>query len=204
MPRCSSSRRNPATASGTPRSRAGDCTRTLTRASLAFLHGLAAEKEIGEELVPLVALVEREHRIDDLVLELVERAVHQPACRDAISAFQDLLPLFREHELGEKQRRVRVRRVARHADRGGLAERGLQGLPLDRRALQLQGLDVVVVRGEKERDFARGHALRRARASARARLTIFSADPRQWLTRTAYFCSNAVASALPSATVIVL
>src|SRR6266487_1815898 len=129
MPRRSSSRRNPATASGTPRSRAGDCTRTLTRASLAFLHGFAAEKEGREELVPLVALVEREHRIDDLVLELVERAVHQPACRNAISAFQDYLALFGEHELGEKQRRVRVRNRDERGFMGG-RERGVRGIAI--------------------------------------------------------------------------
>src|SRR5207302_100412 len=61
--------------------------------SVALLHGPAAEKEVREERVPLVAFVEREHRIDDLVLELVERAVHEAAGRDAISALQDLLAL---------------------------------------------------------------------------------------------------------------
>src|SRR5438552_1558359 len=158
MPRRASSCFRPATAGAWPRPGREP---GWARPSLALLHGAAAEKEVREEPVPLVAFVERELRIDDLVLELVERALHQSAGRNAISGFQDLLALFREHELGEKQRRVRVRRVARQADRRGLPERRLQRLPLDRRALLLQRLDVVVVRGEEERDLARGDELRR-------------------------------------------
>ena len=42
------------------------------------------------------------------------------------------------------------------------------------------------------------------RASASARCTIFSAEPRQWTSFTPYFFSKAAASARPSCTVIVL
>ena len=43
-----------------------------------------------------------------------------------------------------------------------------------------------------------------ARDSARVRCTIFSAEPRQWVTLTPYLRSNAAARTLPSCTVMVL
>src|SRR5207247_3923789 len=103
-PRSTRGRSRAAPARASRRPRPGACRRPerepgCAPPSVALLHGAAAEKEAREEPVPLVAFVERELRIDDLVLELVERAVHKAAGRDAISGFQDLLALFREHEL---------------------------------------------------------------------------------------------------------
>ncbi len=69
------------------------------------------------------------------------------------------LPLAREHEVGEKERRVRVRRAARDADGIGPPEGGLERLPADRGTLHGQAFRVVVVDICGERDLARGDQL---------------------------------------------
>src|SRR5437899_2349477 len=97
-------------------------------------HGLAAEKKLGPQAIPLLALVERDRRIDDLVRELVERRVHRQAGRHAVHALEELLAVAREQKLGEKQRRVRPARVSCHADGARLAEHRGERLPVDRRA----------------------------------------------------------------------
>src|SRR5882672_7913756 len=96
-----------ATASGMPSA----AEPAATRLSFIGLHRLPAEKGLGEKFLPLLALIEREHRIDDLVLELVERTVHGHARGDAVHALVDLLPFLRKHEFGEEQRRMGTRRV---------------------------------------------------------------------------------------------
>src|SRR6185295_18999786 len=57
------------------------------------LHRLVAEKNAREMLFPLLILVERGRRVDDLVPELVERAVDQPAGGNPVRSLDDLLPL---------------------------------------------------------------------------------------------------------------
>src|SRR3979409_1962189 len=100
-----------ATASGMPSTAEPAAIPAGMRLSLIGLHRLASEKNLGEKLLPLLALVEREHRVDDLVLELVERAVHGHARGDAVHALVDLLSFLRKHEFGEEQRRVGPRRI---------------------------------------------------------------------------------------------
>src|SRR5882762_2606008 len=155
MPRRPSSCLRRATASGTPLAAEPAPMPSGTRLSFIGLHRPASEKDFGEKLLPLVALVERAHRIDDLVLELVERAVYGHARGNAVHALVDLLSFLRKHEFGEEQRRMGPRRIPGDPDGGRLAEGRLERLPVDRRAFQLQGLHVVVVRGEEERHFAR-------------------------------------------------
>src|SRR6267143_7265609 len=118
-----------ATASGMPSAAEPAAMPAGMRLSFIGLHRLAAEKDLGEKLLPLLALIEREHRVDDLVLELVERAVHGHARGDAVHALVDLLPFLRKHELGEEQRRVGTRRMPGESDRGRLAKGRLQRLP---------------------------------------------------------------------------
>src|SRR6266702_1534108 len=106
MPRRPSSCLSRATTSGTPLTAEATAIPAGTRISFIGLHRLPGEKEIREKPLPLLALVEREHRVDDLVLELVERAVDGHVRGDAVDALVDLLPFPRQHELGEEQRRV--------------------------------------------------------------------------------------------------
>src|SRR5205823_5911910 len=116
--------------------------------------------------VPLVALVERDRRIDDLVRELVERRVHLEVGGHTIHRLEEFLALAREQELGEEQRRVRPARIPGEADRARLAEGGLQRLPLDGSALLLQRLHIVVIGVDEERDLARSNQLRAEDVSA--------------------------------------
>src|SRR5438477_9397213 len=122
--------------------------------------GLAAEKELRPQAIPLLALVERDRRIDDLVRKLVERRVDGEARGHAVHALEELLAVAREQELGKEQRRVRPARMSCHADRARLAEYRRERLPVDRRARPLERFHVVVVRIDEERDLARGDELR--------------------------------------------
>src|SRR5436189_6335137 len=107
--------------------------------------GLAAEEELRPELVPLLAFVEGDRGIDDLVREPVERRIDREARGHAVHPLEELLALAREQELGEEQRRVRPAGMPRNTNRARLAERGRERLPVDRRAGLLQRLHVVVV-----------------------------------------------------------
>src|SRR4051812_20947569 len=109
------------------------------------LDGLAAEEELRPEPVPLLALVERDGGVDDLVRELVERRLDCEARGHPVHAPEELLPVAREQELGEEQRRVRAPRVFGDADGARLPESRRERLPVDRRARLLQRLHVVVV-----------------------------------------------------------
>src|SRR5256885_1944696 len=124
------------------------------------LDGLAAEEKLRPELVPLLALVERDGGIDDLVRELVERRVDREARRHPVHALEKLLAGARQQKFGKEERRVRPSRVLRHADRARLAEGGRERLPVDRGAGFLQRLHVVVVGVDEKRDVARGDKLR--------------------------------------------
>src|ERR1041385_6428885 len=95
-------------------------------------NGLAAEENLRPEPVPLLALVERDRRIDDLVWKPVERRIDGEARRHAVHALEELLALARKQELGEEQRRVRPARMLRYADRARLAEHRPERLPVDR------------------------------------------------------------------------
>src|SRR6266849_3633108 len=124
------------------------------------LDGLAAEEELRPEAIPLLALVERDRRVDDLVRKLVERRIDRQARGHAVYAAEELLAVTREQELGEEQRRMRPARILRHADGARLAEDGRERLPVDRRARLLQRLHIVVIGIDEERDLARGDELR--------------------------------------------
>src|SRR5207237_6952770 len=86
---------------------------------------LAAEKKRRPEPAPLVPFVERDRRIDEAVVEPVERARDGAARGNALVVAQDLLAFAREQEVDEEERRVRMRRSAREADGARLAEGGL-------------------------------------------------------------------------------
>src|SRR5438045_4863508 len=139
--------------------RSASAAASASNALLAALDGLAAKEELRPELVPLLALVEGDRRIDDLVWELVERCIDRDARGHAVHALEELLALAREQELGEQQRRMRPARMLRHADGARLAEHRRATLPLDRRPCFLQRLHVVVIGVDEERDLARGDEL---------------------------------------------
>src|SRR5690349_22811325 len=120
----------------------------------AALDRLAAKEELRPQLVPLVALVEGDRRIDDLVRELVERRVDSQAGWHAIYAAEELLPLAREQKFGEEQRRVRPARLSCHADGARLPEHRRERLPVDRRTRLLERLHVVVIGVDEELDLA--------------------------------------------------
>src|SRR5438045_8470130 len=81
---------------------------------LLALDGLAAEEELRPELVPLLALVERDGGVDDLVRKLVERRVDREARRHAVHALEKLLAVARQQTCGKEERRMRTWRVLRH------------------------------------------------------------------------------------------
>src|SRR5262249_28651216 len=128
--------------------------------SLFLLHWLAAEEEVRPELVPLVAFVERNRGIDDLVGKLVERRVDLQVRRHAVHRLEKFLALARQQECGEQERRVGTPGVFCQAERARLAERRLQRLPVDGSALLLQRLHIVVIGADEQRYLARGHQLR--------------------------------------------
>src|SRR5207237_9705019 len=133
---------------------------------LLALDGLAAEEELRPQAIPLLAVVERDRRVDDLVRELVERRVDRQARGHAVHALEELLAFAREQELGEEQRRMRPPRMLRHADGARLPVGGRERLPVDRCARLLQRLHVVVVGVDEKRNFARGNELRGADVAA--------------------------------------
>src|SRR3989475_1379916 len=121
---------------------------------------LTFEEEIRPKFLPVVGLVERDDRVDHLEGELVEVCFHGAARGHPVALLQDRLAFEGEHEVGKEQRRVRMRRAARHADRVGAPERRFERLPPDRRAFHYQALGVVIVNGRRDRDLAGGDQLR--------------------------------------------
>ncbi len=85
--------------------------------------------------------------------------------RRHVALGHDLLALA-DHEIVEQQRRVRMRRAARH--RRAVAERDhrLEIERLDRRAVALLLLGLVAVDRERERHFARLHQIGKQRVAA--------------------------------------
>src|SRR5438067_8544293 len=83
---------------------------------LLALDGLAAEEELRPQAIPLLALVERDRRVDDLMRELVERRSDRKARGHAVHVPEELLAFAREQEVSEEQRRVRPARMLCHAD----------------------------------------------------------------------------------------
>ena len=96
---------------------------------------LALEEKIGPQFIPLLGFVERDDGVDHLEGKLVQLAVHRRAGGHPVAVLDELLALRREHEVGEQQRGVRVRRTRHHANGVGPAEGGVQRLPLYRRTL---------------------------------------------------------------------
>src|SRR5919201_1258520 len=139
--------------------RASSAAASASYTLLLALDGLAAEEELRPELVPLVALFERDRRIDDLVRELVERRVDGEARGHAVHALEELLPVAREQKFSEQERSVWTAGMLRHADGARLPQHGRERLPVDWRARLLQRLHIVVVRIDEERNFARGNKL---------------------------------------------
>src|SRR6266446_4884384 len=141
--------------------------RSTTEKSVGFLlYPLTFEEEIRPKFLPAVGLVERDHRVDHLEGELVEVCVHGAARGHPVALLQDRLAFEGEHEVGKEQRRVRMQRAARHADRVGAPERGFERLPPDRRAFHYQPLGVMVVDRGGERNLARGDELGHQRVPA--------------------------------------
>src|SRR5438309_1851298 len=122
--------------------------------------GLAAEEKLGPQAIPLLALIEGDCRVDDLVRELVERRVDREARRHAVHALEERLALAGQEKLGEEQRRMRAARMLRHANGARLAEHRRERLPVDRRTRLLERFHVVVVGVDEERNLARGDELR--------------------------------------------
>ena len=75
-----------------------------------------APRRIDPYVLPLVVLVDRDPRVDESHGHLVERRIDLAARRDELALGNDRLPFFAELEVVEQQRRMRVRRLARHAD----------------------------------------------------------------------------------------
>src|SRR5690348_3752686 len=67
---------------------------TMTTRCMSVLRdGLSAQEEVRPELAEAVPLIEHDRGIDQLVPELVERAVHRAARGHAIARLDDLLAL---------------------------------------------------------------------------------------------------------------
>src|SRR3989449_11601747 len=129
--------------------------RSMAEKAVGFLpYPLTFEEEIRPKFLPVVGLVERDHRVDHLEGELVEVCFHGAARGHPVALLQDRLAFEGEHEVGKEQRRVGVRGAARHSDRVGAAESGLERLPPDRRAFHYQALRVVMLNGRRDRDLA--------------------------------------------------
>ena len=82
--------------------------------------------------------------------------------RHEVARQEHALALRADLELVQEHRRVRVRRARGDADAVGARDRRRDHEPVDRRALVLQLLGLVVVDGERERHLARGDELGRA------------------------------------------
>src|SRR6185369_1332257 len=74
---------------------------------------LTLEEQAGPAPFPLRPLVEHDHRIDQRIVELVERTVDRAARGNAVARLDDRLSFPGQDEVGEEQRRMRVRRTAR-------------------------------------------------------------------------------------------
>src|SRR6266849_2818999 len=141
--------------------------RSMAGISVGFLLDLLTfEEKIRPKFLPAAGLVEGDHRVDHLEGELVEVRVHRAARGHAVALLQDRLTFEGEHEVGKEQRRVGVRGAARHADRVGAPERGLERLPPYRGAFYDQPFGVVVVDGCSKRNLARGDELGHQRVAA--------------------------------------
>src|SRR5229473_1169649 len=68
---------------------------------------------------PCVPLIQQRRQVDNAVVEFIERAVHQAADRYAVARLDDLLAFLGQHKIHKQQRRVRMRRLFRHADAVG-------------------------------------------------------------------------------------
>src|SRR3989475_11697144 len=65
------------------------------------------------QLHPLVVLIERDARVDELERQLVERRVGFPVRRHEVALREDLLAFLADLEVVEEHRGVRMRRAAR-------------------------------------------------------------------------------------------
>src|SRR5260370_2719145 len=97
------------------------------------------------QLHPLVVLVERNARVDELERQLVERRVDFPARRHEIALREDLLAFLADLEVVEEHRGVRMRGAARDADSVRPRDRPAAREPSDRRALALELFSLVVL-----------------------------------------------------------
>src|SRR3989449_803360 len=141
--------------------------RSMAEKSVGFLpYPLTFEEEIRPKFLPVVGLVERDHRVDHLEGELVEVCFHGAARGHPVALLQDRLAFEGEHEVGKEQRRVGVRGAARHADRVRATERRFERLPPDRGAFYDQALGVMVVDRGGEWNLARGDELGHQRVPA--------------------------------------
>src|SRR3981189_3816969 len=105
------------------------------------------------QLHPLVVLVERDARVDELQRQLVWRRVYFPFRRHEVALRENLLAFLADLEVVEEHRGVRMRGAARDADSVRPRDRRADRDPLDRRALALELFCLVIVYGQRERHF---------------------------------------------------
>src|SRR4030095_3880651 len=102
---------------------------------------LTLQEERRPALLPLRPFVEHDDRIDQGVVELVERAVDRAARGNTVARLDDLLSFPGKNKVGKEERRMRVRSAAGEADRAGLPEGRLERLPFHGCTPLLQALD---------------------------------------------------------------
>src|SRR6266849_4758504 len=108
---------------------------------------LPLAEDLLVQLRPLVVFVEGYARIDELERQLVERRVHLFARRHEVALRENLLAFFADLEVIKEHRRVRVRSAARNPHSVRPRDRGADREPVDRRALALELLGLVIVYG---------------------------------------------------------
>src|SRR5437588_324557 len=183
------------------------------------------QEQILIELRPFVVIVQHHLRVDERERHLVERRVELAVRRHEIAPGKNTLPLFADLEIIEQHCGVRMRRPPHDGDAVGSRHRRTDREPLDRRALPLELLRLVVVDRQRERHLARDHELRQQgmppadgdavrrddfpEDAYAARLPELGEDPRKpigllrlaaelarhMFTFTPYFCSKAFATA---------
>src|SRR6266705_4262077 len=128
------------------------------------------------QLHPLVVLVERDARVDELERQLVERRVDFFARRHEVALREDLLAFLADLEVVEEHRGVRMRGAARDADSVRPRDRRSDREPVDRRSLTLELLGLVIVYGQRERHLARHDELRKKRMPLADRYAVLLDD----------------------------
>src|SRR5260221_338500 len=126
---------------------------------MSVIDGSFLYKQAVPLLHPLILLIEHRGGVDQRVVELVHMSANLGADRHAAHGLEQLLSLWREHEIHKCSRRLRIGGVACDADALWARDHRLHRHPIDRRAATLERLGVRVVRRKTHGNLARGDEL---------------------------------------------